>query len=138
MNILVEVEQTCTYLDMRSSYAKARRRENCRPTVVIRFFAFVSHKDAAHSAISLHVAIKRLKFEHLLKRNLLRAILVGFEHRYGNLEPFRKYSFVRDDLQATDFAYNFQKCHTYNKALILLNAHKLHATIGFIETGHFI
>lgn len=87
---LVEAEQTCNYLGIRSSYAKARRRENRRPTVVIRVFAFVSHQDAAHSAISFHVAIKRLKIEHLLKRKLPRAVLVGFEHRYGNLEPVRK------------------------------------------------
>ena len=37
------------YLGMRSSYAKARRRKNCRPNVIIRVFALVPHQDASHS-----------------------------------------------------------------------------------------
>lgn len=92
------------YLGMRSSYAKARRRENCRANVVIWVFALVSHQDASHSAASPQVTFERLKIEHLLKGKLLRAVLVGFEHRHGNLEPVRNYSFIRYDWKITELA----------------------------------
>ena len=62
---------------MCSSDAKASRRENCRPNVVVRVFALVPHQDASHSTASTHVVFERLKIEHLLKEKLLRAFLVG-------------------------------------------------------------
>ena len=89
---------------MRSSYAKARRRENRRPNVIVLVFAFVPHQDAAHSAASTHVTFERLKIEHLLKGKLLRAFLVGVDHRHRNLEPVRNYSFARYDWKITELA----------------------------------
>jgi len=118
---------------MRSSYAKAKRRKNCRPTVVIRVFALAPHQDAPRSAITLHVAFKRVEIKHLLEGKLLRAFLVCFGQRHGKLEPVRKDSFVRCDWKVIELAYDCKKCPIYNRTWILLNVNKLHTTIRFIE-----
>ena len=65
----------------------------------------LSPESASNSAASTHITFERLKIEHLLKGKLLRAFLVGVEHRHRSLEPVRNYSFVRYDWKITELAY---------------------------------